>query len=681
MNRPSKAFLLLALVGAGCAPTLETGCTTAADCPSRQCVAGRCLAPAEPTPEADAEVPPADALVRDALARDARVRDATPAPAPDAFVQPVPDALVPPTPDAFVPPVPDALVPPVPDAFVPPPPDPDAFVPPPDELCDGIDQDGDSAIDEGFPRLGLPCIAGAGLCAAGGVEVCTADGLDTTCDAVPGDPLPEVCNGVDDDCDGETDEGVTRPFARDGDADGYGSPEMIAHACETPLGFVEDQTDCNDRDPAVHPDVKERCNGFDDDCDGNTDADASGAPVGCGVPHGESACRAGVCSPPRCAPGWHDLDALTENGCERGCDDAGEGLPVGGRGDGLTEPPALAGPVPAILWADTAQPAEGRLRFAAGPTSALVGREDATYRAPSLVSTPAGYVAAAVRNVRDPNGNDALPAEGVVLGLDAAGATTFEIVVSALGGATAITTTPWDAAGGMAVMAIGPADPASATMELSCLELGGAHAARTVNIALPAAAAPARPVLRALNDIVILATPAGNGVLLMVVAPGCRAEGLALAPFAHFVASAGLGLNTTPDGRTVVVVSGVDGSHQSIAAFDASNPPNLVALPEATEHMVRNTGFGCPSSVVPTAGGFWVFSCDELAGAQAYGFPLDFQGRRVADAQFVVHPPAIGGSVDFMRAVAAPGGAALTWMVAPAAGVRGPLRQARLTCE
>jgi hypothetical protein len=39
------------------------------------------------------------------------------------------------------------------------------------------------------------------------------------------------------------------------------------------------------------------------------------------------------------------------------------------------------------------------------------------------------------------------------------------------------------------------------------------------------------------------------------------------------------------------------------------------------------------------------------------------------------------GTIDFLRAAEAPGGAGLAWMVTPGAGARGPLRQARLTCE
>jgi hypothetical protein len=81
----------------------------------------------------------------------------------------------------------------------------------------------------------------------------------------------EVCNGIDDDCDLSTDEGVLLAFYQDADNDTYGNPAMEQMACTAPMGYVANNTDCDDNNIAVNPGATEVCNGIDDDCDLSTD--------------------------------------------------------------------------------------------------------------------------------------------------------------------------------------------------------------------------------------------------------------------------------------------------------------------------------------------------------------------------------------------------------------------------
>lgn len=130
------------------------------------------------------------------------------------------------------------------------------------------DLDGDGCGDGTFYiQCGQPAFCNA----AHDMIVTTGDCNDLDPNNAPVN-VPEICNGVDDDCDGQTDEDAQPgTFFRDADGDGFGSPTSSVVACPAPAGYVANYLDCNDNNPNINPNRPDICNGLDDNCNGLVD--------------------------------------------------------------------------------------------------------------------------------------------------------------------------------------------------------------------------------------------------------------------------------------------------------------------------------------------------------------------------------------------------------------------------
>jgi hypothetical protein len=148
-----------------------------------------------------------------------------------------------------------------------------------DDDCDGsvddgvqsscfLDADGDSYATVGAVPM-MACTCGNGFTATAPSSAADCNDANVTINPA----VPEVCNAVDDNCNGVNNEGVSTTYYRDLDGDGQGAATSgTLQACSLPAtGYTVDNTDCNDTCGTCRVGAPEVCDGNDNDCNGMTD--------------------------------------------------------------------------------------------------------------------------------------------------------------------------------------------------------------------------------------------------------------------------------------------------------------------------------------------------------------------------------------------------------------------------
>ncbi len=153
------------------------------------------------------------------------------------------------------------------------------------EMCDGKDNDCDNLTDEGCSDIitwyrdrdkdgfGTDVYTVISATKPSGYVAVGGDCRDGDKNTYPG--APELGDGIDNNCNGEVDEGLACRILwyRDADNDGYGRATITRWSCVKPAAYVDRDGDCRDNQPTIYPGAPELCDRMDNDCDGKIDED------------------------------------------------------------------------------------------------------------------------------------------------------------------------------------------------------------------------------------------------------------------------------------------------------------------------------------------------------------------------------------------------------------------------
>ena len=148
-----------------------------------------------------------------------------------------------------------------------------------EEVCNGIDDNCDTVIDDGVEILYYADTDADGFGNASNTTYNCSEPTgyttnDLDCDDGNGAVNPnaaEVCNGLDENCNGVIDEGVETAYYYDGDADGWGDSSTMILSCNAPAQHVLQNGDCDDVDPDIYPSNQEVCDSIDNNCNAMVD--------------------------------------------------------------------------------------------------------------------------------------------------------------------------------------------------------------------------------------------------------------------------------------------------------------------------------------------------------------------------------------------------------------------------